>query len=71
MSKKIYIEQATEKIGDFIIASEVREATEVEISQAKAAYAKGLCSHNIVVDEDCWPYYVRSCAICGEGLGTV
>ena len=54
-----------------IVASNLRKASEEEVEEARLKYAvKGECDHSLVIDEDCWIYNVRSCAICKTGLGT-
>jgi hypothetical protein len=43
-----------------------------ELTEAKRQWTHfRKCDHDIIVDEDCWPYYIRSCAICGKGLGAI
>lgn len=68
---EIFLEMVTEKIGDRIIASTVRPATEAEIELGRQLHALGKCPHNLVHDEPGWLYDFRYCAICGQGLGIV
>lgn len=65
-------EVVTERIGRAVVASYLLEVSEEEIDVAKTSYQKtGNCDHSIVSDEPGWMYDIRSCYICGEGLGTV
>lgn len=68
---KLFYEEVTEKIGDVILASKLREATNEDIVNSLHLHRKGKCPHTVVKDEKDWMYDVRSCAICGKGLGTV
>lgn len=67
----LYYEEVTERIGETVLASNVREATEEEVAEARKLHEEGKCPHTIVKDEYGWLYATRSCAICGRGLGTV
>jgi hypothetical protein len=54
------------------LASDVVEVPQSEVDAAKAVYSSGGgCTHEYVKDEDCWPYSIRSCLVCGAGLGLV
>lgn len=65
-------EVVTDRIGRHVLASHLLEVSEEEIDAAKINYQEtGNCDHSIVFDEPCWMYDIRSCYICGEGLGTV
>lgn len=67
-----YVETVSVRMGNIILASTVKPASEQDVQMAKERYAcTGRCDHSIVVDEDCWPYYIRSCHICNEGLGLI
>lgn len=70
-SKQPFCEVVTEKIGDIIIASDVRPATVVEINNAEMLHKEGKCPHNIVYDERGWMYDFRYCFTCGRGLGVI
>lgn len=67
----MFFEEVTERIGDFVIASNVRPATGLEVELAQKEHLEGGCKHNIVRDECGWLYDYRFCAICGIGLGVV
>lgn len=69
--RPLFFEHIKEMIGEHVVASYVRVATEEEISVAKAMHEQGICPHTIVVDQEGWPYDTRSCAICGKGLGAI
>lgn len=67
-----HVEVVTSRMGNVILASTVKPASEQDIQEAKEQFANtGKCDHRIVVDEDCWPYSVRSCYICNAGLGVL
>lgn len=70
-SGELFVETVTERIGPHVIASTIRAATPEDIARAKQLHAKGRCDHSVVKDTDGWLYDIRSCAICGQGLGTV
>lgn len=70
-TKTLYYERVTERIGKRVLASVVTPATPEQIAEAKRLHSEGKCPHTIIVDEAGWMYDFRSCAICGEGLGTV
>lgn len=62
------------------IAREVKEngrcrlddVTAEEITEAKKNWhVHRICDHSLVEDEDMWPYWARSCAVCGKALGLV
>lgn len=66
-----FFEEVTERIGNCVLASKIRDATKEEIARAAEQHAAGKCPHNIVVDEYAYMYDFRSCFTCGKGLGTV
>jgi len=66
-----FYEEVTARIGEFVISSNVRPATDDEIEEAARLHLEGECPHNIVVDTEGWPYDLRSCYTCGKGLGHV
>jgi hypothetical protein len=68
---KVFVETVTERIGRSVLASTIRPATKEDVEKARALKAKGQCPHNVIVDQAGWPYDLRSCYVCGEGLGTV
>jgi hypothetical protein len=70
-NKNLFYENVTERIGEHVVASTIRPATEEDVSKAKSLHVDGKCPHTIVKDMSGWPYDFRSCAICGKGLGTV
>lgn len=67
----VFIETVTERIGNHILASTIRPATEEDVRIAREEHARGECKHNVVEDESGQLYDTRSCYICGKGLGTV
>ena len=68
----MFIEVVTERIGDTVVASTVREATQNEVQQARIMHdSYGECNHSVIRDEPGFMYDFRYCAICGKGLGTV
>ena len=71
MSKKLYYEEVTHRIGGHVIISNISEATAEQIAAAAALHAAGRCPHTIVEDEYGWDYDYRWCATCGKGLGSV
>jgi hypothetical protein len=73
---KVYVETVTDGSADMVIASIVHEAKPEEVEAARKAYASdGSCSCRtlvrFVVDTECYPYRLRSCAICNRSLGNV
>lgn len=54
-----------------VMSSNIHEATVEEIALAAELAALGKCPHCIVYDTPGWMYDARTCATCGEGLGTV
>ncbi len=70
-NKKYYFEEVTERIGDTVIASTVREATEKEIETAILLYEIGVCQHKIIYDVKDWPYDMRYCGICEAFIGLI
>ena len=68
---ELFYEEVVERVGDTVIASNIRPATEEEIKNAEKLHKEGKCPHNIVKDKDGWPYDIRICATCGENLGLV
>ena len=69
--KTIWFEKVREKIGHVVLASDCLEVTEERLDDNLKLFYAGKCPHEIIEDEDMWLYDVRSCAICGQGLGTV
>lgn len=69
--KTLFFENVTSRIGEHIISSDVRPATEEEIKKAELLNIDGKCPHNIVYDESGWLYDERHCATCGKGLGLI
>lgn len=68
----IYVEDVTSRIGEHVVASTCREATLDEVERAVARHAEsGECEHNLFTDDSGYMYDVRSCAICGRGLGAI
>ena len=66
-----FVEIVTERIGNHVLASNIRDATEEDILRDKQLHEQGKCPHNVVVDTLSWMYDFRSCYTCGKGLGTV
>jgi hypothetical protein len=50
-------------------SSTIIPATLEQIAEAEALHQLGKCPHTIVYDEDCWPWYARTCYTCGVGRG--
>ena len=71
MSDKFYVETVTERVGQHVLASTIRPATQEDIDACRKLHEAGACPHNIVQDEAGWLYDYRSCGVCGAGLGTV
>jgi hypothetical protein len=71
MTKQYYIEIIQEEISGHITRSEVRKATTEEIEEAKSSYLAGKCKHKLVQDTTSHLFDVRSCALCGAGLGAI
>ncbi len=69
MKDEIYFEQVIEKIGDKVIASNIREATDNDIAEAWRLHILGNCPHTIIKDEPGYMYDFRNCVTCGKGLG--
>ncbi len=70
--KIVYKELVLERIGSIITASDIEEAKPDEFAAAlEHVRSGGVCDHHFVVDEYHWLYDIRSCAVCGIGLGTV
>lgn len=68
---KPFVEIVTERIGDVVLASNIREATDEDIKQSEELHKQGKCPHNIVVDTELYMYDSRDCYTCGKGLGLV
>lgn len=71
MKRKLYYETVTIGSPACIIASTCTNATPAQIKKAKAEFKAGKCKHHIIYDEAGWPYDIRSCGICGQGLGLI
>jgi len=69
--KKVFVEEVTERIGQCVLASKIRDATIEDIEKELENHKNGKCGHSIVEDAYGWLYDFRGCAICGQGLGTV
>jgi hypothetical protein len=51
---------------------ELLNVTPEEVTEAKKNWHHHrICDHTLVEDEDCYPYSLRSCAVCGKSLGLV
>lgn len=66
-----YFEEVTQRIGDTVIASNVRPATKKEIDFAAYLNSLRKCPHTIIEDEYGWPYDLRYCKICKKFLGYI
>jgi hypothetical protein len=54
--------------------SRLENVTPEEITEAKKNWHHHrVCDHSLVHDTDMWmwPYWARSCAVCGKSLGLV
>jgi hypothetical protein len=69
--KTLYYEDVLETFAGTVIKSKVRLATKEDIQNSENLHKQGKCDHKIFYDEYYWLYDVRTCAICGTGLGTV
>ena len=67
----VFVEEVTTKIGDHILTSTVRKATQKDVDEAMAKKNKGRCPHNIIKDQKTYLYDIRECALCGKGLGLI
>lgn len=67
----VSVESVTEKIAGHILASTLHKATQEDIDASVKKYLAGQCDHSCVIDDPSWLYDVRSCFVCGAGLGTV
>jgi hypothetical protein len=67
----VFIEIVEERMGGIITKSINRQATKEEIIQAFIDYSRGKCKHSLIHDEKGWMYDIRSCLLCGEGLGVI
>ena len=48
------------------------DVTQEEITEAKKNWHHHrICDHSLIEDEDLYPYWARSCAVCGKALGLV
>ena len=48
------------------------DVTQEEITEAKKNWHHHrICDHSLIEDEDMYPYWARSCAVCGKALGLV
>jgi len=69
---QLFVETVHERFVGHVIRSDVRPATPEEVQKKKETYEQtGECDHTIVKDDYGWLYDIRSCGICGTGLGTV
>lgn len=66
-----FFENVTERIGEQIIASTVRPATEEEIAEAQSLHKEGRCPHTIIKDTAGWLYDERYCVTCDKFLGFI
>lgn len=68
---KLYFEEVTERIGNVILASSLREPTSAEIQTEVERHAKGKCQHTIIWDSHDWLYDFRYCGICEQCIGLI
>jgi deoxyhypusine synthase len=65
--KELFVEQATERIGDIITQSDCYLATQEDILEAYLEFKNsGICSHKIFWRHD---FGLQLCALCGAGIG--
>lgn len=69
--RKLYFEEVTERYAGIVIGSNIREASQEEITEARNLHNQGKCPHTIVYDEYGYMYDCRTCHTCGAPLGTV
>lgn len=73
--KDVWYEEATDfrdtPRGRIVLASNIRKPTIEEVSAEIDNHAFNTCNGTIIVDEHGYLYDLRSCAICGKGLGTI
>ena len=72
MNHKLYFEEIIEGSHEYmVVSSKVTPATKAQIKKAQEEFKAGKCKHQIIYDEAGWLYDVRSCGICGVGLGLI
>lgn len=54
-----------------VVQSNIRKPTFNEIRDCWLKAKSGKCPHTIIKDEAAYMYDIRSCAVCGQGLGVV
>lgn len=65
-------EVVKETFCNTVISSDLKEVTVEEVVEAKETFQRsGYCDHSLVEDVPGWLYDIRSCAICGKGLGAI
>jgi len=64
-------EEVLERVGDQVLASNIRPATDAEIEEAARLHREGKCPHTIILDEPGWLYDQRFCVTCGDFLGLI
>jgi hypothetical protein len=65
-------EVVTERFAGQIIASTLEDVHDAEIEQERQRVTNGgSCTHSIVKDEPGYLYDIRTCVICGQGLGAI
>jgi hypothetical protein len=72
MGQQVFRETVKSRIGPHIVESDVEPVGENVVKAARQRYKEtGRCDHSLIVDESGFLYDIRSCAVCGVGLGAV
>lgn len=67
----MWVEIPTIKMGEHIIASTARQATENEISDCRELHSAGKCPHSVFIDKPAYMYDLRHCAICDRFIAFI
>ena len=65
--------EINKKYGPYknVESSDILEVPESEVEEYKKKVDSGKvkCDHSYVIDQDLYPWYLRSCVVCGKGIG--
>ena len=75
-TRDIYVESVTSGSGDYVLASTVEKADDIEINAAKCIFEQtGNCTchsnRKLIYDISAWMYDLRYCAICNRLVGLI